>query len=301
MGLVACIIYIVGIRKPQFFAVSRKYLWDSSSLKYFTMSGEKMDEIFSSCSLNRVPKTDSCTKCYSEICGTCQIRQDFLYNEVTSKKHSSELYVDQIYTCNKCDQSWMDKYYFCFNCGRLVCESYVDGHETCPDLHSLVESDVIKRRRLMKTCKDLEQFETTLKRNKEDLENIRKEEQNSELLLSLTQASTCLRTKIDETINSFSKESKIFQDKVFGIDQYIQQQSSSFEKLKGRLQNIKTDTFPVAFLQHITEWDNLFSRLSQNQSKLDLSGLRNTSIANVECKTIDYDKHFVNSILGVCG
>lgn len=257
--------------------------------------------LFLNCSINKAPKTDACTNCYSDICDTCQVRQDFLHNEVSSKHHSSEFYVDQIYTCNKCDQSWMDKFSFCFTCGRIVCESFLEEHEKCPDIHTLVKSDVIKRRRLTKTLTAISEFEGILIKDSENVCQIRTDEEMSQLLPSLNRAFTCLQTKINETIDCYTKDSEIFQEKLSGVDLYINQQMLSLDKLKERIEKIKTDTFPVSFLKNITEWEVLFKRLTQNQSKLDLSGLRNSSIANVECQSVDYDTDFINSLLGVCG
>ncbi|XP_063415944.1 desmoplakin-like [Mytilus trossulus] len=252
------------------------------------------------CSANVVAKTDACTHCYLRICDTCQIRDDFLFQERSARSHRSELFIDEIYTCNKCDQTWMDLFSYCVTCSRLVCRSFKDKHEDCDKYYGLMESDIRKRRKLVETEKEIEQFAFDLDKNRNDLSEICEKKKKSNFLPILKSSVASVVSKFEDTINSFGRDSEILKSKLSSVEQYIIQQNESFQDLKDKMQHIRRKiAFPIKFLQELSEWEKEFHKLTNMQARFDLSALKNTPVINVVCRPKQLDQYFIHDILGI--
>lgn len=252
------------------------------------------------CSAKLVAKTHTCTNCYSRICDTCQIREDFLFQERSTRSHRSELFVDEIYTCNKCDQTWMDLLSYCVTCSRLVCRSFKDKHDDCEKHYGLMESDIRKRRKLVETEKEIEQFALNLDKNRNDLTEICEKERNSSFLPCLKSSVRSIVFKFEDEINSYVRDSEILKSQMAGVEQYIIQQNESFQDLKDKMQHIRSKiTFPVEFLQELSVWEKAFLKLTNIHTRFDLSALKNTPVINVVCRPKQLDQSLIHDILGI--
>lgn len=252
------------------------------------------------CSAKCVTKTDACTNCYSKICDTCQIRDDFLFQERSATFHRSELFVDEIYTCNKCDQTWMDLFSYCVTCSRLVCRSFKDKHDDCDKHYGLMESDIRKRRKLVETEKEIEQFALDLDKSRNDLSEICEKEKKSSFLPILKSSVGSIVSKFEDTINSFARDSEILKSQMSSVEQYIIQQNESFQDLKDKMQHMRRKmTFPVRFLQELSEWEKAFLKLTNMHARFDLSTLTNTPVINFVCRPKHLDQYITYDILGI--
>ncbi|VDH99429.1 Hypothetical predicted protein [Mytilus galloprovincialis] len=252
------------------------------------------------CSAKLVAKTDACTNCYLKICDTCQIRDDFLFQERSARSHRSELFVDEIYTCNKCDQTWMDLFSYCVTCSRLVCRSFKDKHDDCDKHYGLMESDIRKRRKLVETEKEIEQFALDLDKSRNDLSEICEKEKKSSFLPILKSSVGSIVSKFEDTINSFARDSEILKSQMSSVEQYIIQQNESFQDLKDKMQHMRRKlTFPVRFLQELSEWEKAFLKLTNMHARFDLSTLKNTPVINFVCRPKHLDQYITYDILGI--
>ncbi|XP_052078037.1 uncharacterized protein LOC127715973 isoform X4 [Mytilus californianus] len=252
------------------------------------------------CSAKLVAKTDACTNCYSKICDTCQIREDFLFQERSTRSHRSELFVDEIYTCNKCDQTWMDLLSYCVTCSRLVCRSFKDKHDDCDKHYGLMESDIRKRRNLVETEKEIEQFALNLDKKRNDLREICEKYRNSSFLATLKSSVGSIVSKWEDTINSYARDSEILKSQMSSFDHNIIRQNESFQDLKDKMQHIRSKiTFPVEFLQELSEWEKAFLKLTNIHTRFDLSALKNTPVINVVCRPEQLDQYIIHDILGI--